>query len=29
MFVFLERAFRAVRKPIISVVEGLALGGGF
>jgi len=25
----MERLFRSLRKPVISVVEGKALGGGF
>jgi len=29
LFPSIERAFKNVRKPIISVVEGKALGGGF
>ena len=29
LFLYLERAFRSTRKPIVSVVQGLALGGGF
>ena len=28
-FLSMERAFRDTRKPVISVVEGKALGGGF
>ena len=28
-FLSIERAFKNVRKPVVSVVEGKALGGGF